>query len=322
LPGNEPTSVALTEFALDVRSGLLRKDQKEIPSKYLYDDLGSMLFEAITLLPEYGATDADRRLLQRNAADLAGRLPGLTAVVELGSGSGKKTRWLLEELAARHATHYFPIDISSAALKQCRQEMEAIPNLTVEGLEGSYLPGLREAKRRRPEGSRLLVLFLGSTIGNFQPEEAREYLSVFRSEMDKDDHFLLSTDLVKPVEQVLAAYDDALGVTAAFNLNLLTRINRELGGDFDLSEFEHLALYNHAEQRIEMHILSLRDQSVSLPEADLTLDLQKHETLWTESSHKFTLEGVRELAERSGFRCEQQWVDEEWPFAQSLLIAA
>ena len=315
------STTALTEFGADVRDGLTRKGQMELSSKYLYDDLGSALFEAITLLPEYGATDADLRLLKEKKSDLADRLPESVAVVELGCGSGKKARHPLEELAGRRPTHYFPIDISSAALEQCQREVESIPGLTVEGIEGPYLPALQEANRRRPEGSSLLVLFLGSTIGNFKSSEAVEQLGALRAEMEKDDYFLLSTDLVKPVEQLLPAYDDALGVTAAFNKNVLTRMNRELDAEFDLDEFAHLALYNHAEDRIEMHLRSQSQQSVEIPGADLTVDFEKDQTIWTECSHKYTLEGVRTLSDDCGFRCEEQWVDEEWPFAQSLLVA-
>ena len=316
------STITLTEFGEDARDGLSREDQLELPSKYLYDDLGSALFEAITLLPEYGATDADLRLLKAKKGELADRLPDSVAVVELGSGSGKKARHPLEELASRRPTHYFPIDISPAAVEQCQRNVGSIPGLTVEGIEGSYLPSLQEVNRRRPEGSSLLVLFLGSTIGNFRPSEAVEQLGALRAEMEKGDYFLLSTDLVKPVEQLLPAYDDALGVTAAFNKNVLTRMNRELDADFDLDEFAHLVLYNLTEARIEMHLRSRTQQSVEIPGADLTVDFDKDQTIWTESSHKYTLEGVQSLADGCGFRCEAQWVDEDWPFAQSLLVAS
>lgn len=311
----------ISEFAADVREGLTQNDQKEIPSKYLYDDLGSKLFEAIMLVPEYGLTNADERLLKKYAGAIADRLPDNTVVTELGCGSGKKTRWLLEELARRQPTTFFPIDISSAAIEQCQWGLEFISGLETQGITGSYLPGLQEATRRRPQGAPLLVLFLGSTLGNFKPEEAGDFLAEVRSLLEPDDRFFLSTDLIKPAGQLLAAYDDPLGVTSAFNLNLLTRMNCELGANFDLSQFGHLALFNHDKKRIEMHILSLSDQTVTIPEADLTVDFRKDETIWTESSHKFIAEDVAALGEEHGFRCDTQWVDEEWPFAQTLFVA-
>ena len=317
------TTVADTrsEFAADVRAGLNQDGQKEVPSQYLYDDLGSMLFEAITLVPEYGLTNADERLLRENAADIADSLPGPIVAAELGAGSGRKTRWLLEELARREPTTYFPIDISEAAVEQCQKEMEAIEDLTVHGITSTYMPGLQEAASQRPPDAHLLTMFLGSTIGNFKPEEADKFLSGVRAQLEPGDSFLLSTDLVKPARQLLEAYDDPTGVTSAFNINLLSRMNRELGADFDLSRFEHLALYNHERKRVEMHLLSLEEQTVTIPEVGLTVTLDRDETIWTESSHKFTVEDVVEMAGRAGFRCDNQWVDERWPFALSLLVA-
>ena len=321
-PKSNAADTALSEFGQDVRDGLTMEEQKELPSKYLYDDLGSHLFESITLLPEYGPTNADARLARKYAAEIADSTPPPVAVAELGSGSGKKTRWILEELAERQPTNYYPIDISSAAIGQCQREMESVPGLDVRGIEGEYVEGLRQMHELRPAGANLLLLFLGSTIGNFRPTEAEEYLKAFRSEMEEGDHFLLSTDLVKPVEQTLPAYDDPTGVTAAFNKNLLTRINNELDGDFDLSEFDHLALYNHEMDRVEMHLVSNSNQTVEVPGADVTVEFEKDETIWTECSHKYTLEKVRDMADESGFNCKHQWVDEEWPFAQTLMVAS
>ena len=321
-PKGSPTGTTLTDFGQDIRDGLTKEGQKEIPSKYLYDDLGSHLFESITLLPEYGLTNADARLARKYAAEIADSTPPPVAVAELGSGSGKKTRWILEEMAKRQPTNYYPIDISPAAIKQCQREMESVPGLDVLGIKGEYVQGIRKMHELRPSGANLLVLFLGSTIGNFRPTEAADHLKAFRSEMDAGDHFLLSTDLVKPVEQTLPAYDDAAGVTAAFNKNLLARINNELDGDFDLSEFDHLALYNHAADRVEMHLISNSNQTVAVPGADIIVDFVEGETVWTECSHKFTLEKVRDMAGEAGFKCEHQWVDEQWPFAQTLMVAS
>lgn len=311
----------VSEFATEVRAGLSKEGQKELPSKYLYDEIGTALFEVITLLPEYGLTRAEVRLLRRYAPELVRRLATPVVVAELGSGSGKKTRLILEALAHRHPTTYYPIDISPAALAHCEKGLRQLDSMQVVGIERPYLEGLQEVATRRPENTQLLVLFLGSTIGNFDRPVAQEFLGKVRQKLRPGDHFLLSTDLEKPIPQLLAAYDDPLGVTAAFNLNLLVRMNRELQADFVLSQFQHLARYHAQERRIEMHLRSTVEQIVTLAQAGLTLELREGETIWTESSHKFNPAEVVEMGNWAGFRCETQWVDAEWPFAQSLLIA-
>jgi Uncharacterized conserved protein len=189
---------------------------------------------------------------------------------------------------------------------------------TVVPLENTYLDGLRQVTGRRRAGRSILLLFLGSTIGNFSPAAALTFLASVRATLQPGDALLLGADLVKPVEQMLLAYDDPAGVTSAFNLNLLARINRELGADFRLREFRHEARYCSAGQRIEMHLRSLKDQTVHVPAAELAVTLREGETIWTESSHKFDLDYLAELALRSGFVPEHQWVDTEWPFAESL----
>ena len=210
---------------------------------YLYDELGTALFEAITLLPEYGLTRAEERLLRRHAGVMLEHLPPPLVVVELGSGSGRKTRWILEALAEREPVEYFPIDISSAALVRCHQELGNLGAVSMVGLEKSFLEGLQEvAARRRPDQT-LLVLFLGSSIGNFDSPAAEHFLREIRRCLNPGDALLLGTDLEKSVSDMLLAYDDPMGVTAAFNLNLLARINRELGGDFRLRHFEHDVRY-------------------------------------------------------------------------------
>jgi len=167
----------------------------------------------------------------------------------------------------------------------------------------------------------VLVLFLGSTIGNFDREEAQKFLQQVRDQLTPGDALLLGTDLVKPVDQLLMAYNDPIGVTAAFNLNVLGRINRELGGEFMISDFEHQAVYNRGKQRIEMYLRSKSRQQVRIRDAGLTVVLEADETIWTESSHKFRVEDVTAMAQSAGFCCKAQWVDEEWPFAESLLLA-
>jgi dimethylhistidine N-methyltransferase len=308
------------EFAEDVRRGLSSRGQKELYSKYLYDDVGSALFDTITVLPEYGLTRADARLLRRHSGGLAKRLDYPSLVVELGSGSGSKTRWILSAIAVKRPVTYCPVDVSTLALENCWRELRQLDSVEVVPLAQSYLDGLRQAAELRPAGKPMLVLFLGSTLGNFNPERAEEFLSDVRRLMLPGDAFYLSTDLQKEIPRLIAAYDDAIGVTAAFNLNLIARINRELGANFDLSQFAHEARYDDKAHRIEMHLRSLVSQSVSIGD-NFTFKLRRGETIWTESSYKFRCEDIVGLARRTGFDCEIQWVDEEWPFAQSLLRA-
>ena len=306
------------EFAEDVRRGLSKRGQKELYSKYLYDEIGSALFDAITVLPEYGLTRADARLLRRHSVGLAKRLDYPSLVVELGSGSGSKTRWILSAIAVKQPVTYCPVDVSTSALENCWRELRQLDSVEIVPLAQSYLDGLRQAVQLRPAGKSMLVLFLGSTLGNFNPERAEEFLGDVRRLMLPGDAFYLSTDLQKETSRLIAAYDDSIGVTAAFNLNLIARINRELGANFDLSKFAHEARYDNKAHRIEMHLRSLVNQSISV-EDDFTIKLRRGETIWTESSYKFRCEDIAELARRTGFDCEIQWVDEEWPFAQSLL---
>jgi len=318
-----PTPGALAEFIADVRAGLAKPGQKELPPKYFYDEVGSALFEVITLLPEYGLTRADTRLLRRHADEAAQRLTGPVAVVELGSGSGKKTRWVLEALARRppaEPVRYFPIDISPAALRQCQRQLGSLPAVEVAPVEKPYLEGLRAVAAQRSPQARLLVLFLGSTIGNFHRREAEEFLAGVRRALAPGDALLLGTDLEKPPRQLLLAYNDPLGVTAAFNLNLLARINRELGGDFLLPRWRHEACWNPAERRIEMRLRSLEEQTVHIRRAGLVVQFERDETLWTESCYKFDPQEVVALGARLGFATEAQWVDAEWPFAETLFV--
>jgi len=309
------------DLAGDVRAGLFRPGQKELPSKYLYDEIGSALFEVVSVLPEYGLTRADERLLQRHATDIVSRLKPQVLVAELGSGSGKKTRWLLEALTLRQCTTYCPIEISPTALARCETELGRIECISIVGFERPYLDGLLAAAAKRNENDHLLVLFLGSTIGNFDRDAAERFLTEVRRILFPGDALLLGTDLEKPLPQLLAAYGDPLGVTAAFNLNLLARINRELCANFDLRAFRHEARYNSPHQRVEMHLRSMRDQIVKIPGAGCSVSFLKDETIWTESSHKYRAENISAMALRNGFRCDSQWFDTEWPFAESLLIA-
>jgi L-histidine N-alpha-methyltransferase len=306
----------LSEFAADVRAGL-SKPQKELHSKYFYDDLGSALFEAITHLPEYGLTRADERLLRVHAPEIARLIPAQSIVVELGSGTGKKTRSILTSLNPPSGrVRFFPIDVSADALARCAHDLADVAE--VHPLQQSYLDGMATAIAERKSGESLLVLFLGSTIGNFERQCATEFLRSVSQCLQPGDALLVGADLVKNRERMLAAYDDPTGLTAAFNLNVLGRINRELGADFELLNFEHQAIWNEPERRIEMHLRSRKSQTVSIAEADLTVHFLSGETIWTESSHKFHLPELAELAGQTGFRMAAQWVDQEWPFVESL----
>ena len=308
------------EFAAEVRAGLT-KPQKELLSKYLYDVVGSALFEVISVLPEYGLTRADERLLLRNAYEIVERLPMPVTVAELGSGSGKKTRWLLKALARRQHTSYCPIEISPTALAMCKRELGDIDSISIVGFEREYLDGLAEVAERRKNNQHLLVLFLGSTIGNFDRPAGMTFLRQIRNTLQPGDSLLLGTDLLKEIPQLLEAYADPLGVTAAFNLNLLARINRELDADFVLDQFEHVAKFNPQARSVEMHLRAKRAQTVTVGGAGFSVRFRADETIWTESSHKYSKGEVFQMAHDTGFRCEAQWIDKEWPFAESLLVA-
>jgi dimethylhistidine N-methyltransferase len=287
----------------------------------LYDDVGSALFEVISHLPEYGLTRADERLLRRHARDIVERLATPVAVAELGSGSGRKTRHILEALCRRQRTAYYPIEISPSALAMCERELSDIDSISILGFEREYLDGLLEVAAHRSPGQHLLVLFLGSTIGNFDRPAGIKFLTEVRRILEPGDSLLLGTDLEKSSVQLLAAYDDQLGVTAAFNLNLLARINHELDADFDLAQFEHVARINHQARSVEMHLRAMCGQTVNIRGAELSVEFLEGETLWTESSHKYSPAEVFEMARTAGFRCDVQWIDEQWPFAENLLIA-
>jgi len=224
---------------------------------------------------------------------------------------------VLESLHPRQAVTYFPIDVSATALAHCARELEGLAPIVP--IEGSYLDGMSQVRSRRRAGEKLLVLFLGSTIGNFELDAAIEFLTGLRSLMEPGDGLLLGTDLVKPMDRLLAAYDDPAGVTAAFNLNLLARINRELGADFNLRHFHHEARYHSEAQRVEMHLRSRAHQTVRIAKAGMCAEFAAGETILTEVCHKFRADQIAGMARSAGFRLDRQWVEEEWGFAESLL---
>jgi L-histidine Nalpha-methyltransferase len=318
-----PVSVAssaeseLDRFAADVRRGLGGAGQKFLPPTYFYDAIGSALFETITLLPEYGLTRADQSLLVQHAPDIASRCGGNTFIAELGSGSGTKTRAVLQAFASQ-SIPYYPIDVSRTALERCVADLDSVA--AVRPVQASYIEGLQRVLAQRQPQMRMLLLFLGSTIGNFEKSGALDFLKSVRAAMRAGDHLLIGADLVKPVQAMLAAYDDALGITAAFNRNLLARINRELGSDFDLGGFDHEVRWCEHEQRIEMHLRARYAHTVHIPGAGIDVSFSSGETIWTESSHKYTVDRLCSLAEESGFRQQECWVDDAWPFAECLWI--
>ena len=304
-----------TDFGRDVANGLTRP-QKDVPPKYFYDAEGSRLFEAITELDEYYPTRTELALLRRAADEIAAEIPKDAALVEFGSGASLKTRIVLD--AAPQVAVYAPIDISPAALDAAARDIRRdYPKLTVAPLAEDFTRALELPAEAR--GRPVVGFFPGSTIGNFRPEEARAFLTGARRLLGKGAAFLVGIDLVKPERTLVAAYDDALGVTAAFNKNLLARINRELGGDFDLDAFAHRAVWNARESRIEMHLVSLKAQTVRV--AGETYRFEPGETLHTENSYKFTLEGFEALAADAGWQKEREWTSSTPAFGIVLLRA-
>ena len=311
---------ALAGFARDVRTGLCEGTSKSLPAKYLYDDVGAALFEAITRLPEYGLARADGRTVARCAPELPARIGGRRVIVaELGSGSGWKSRRILEAFPRGRVLAYRPIDVSRKSLELCERQLDGL--VPVRPFHGSYEDGLRDLRDWRPAGARVLVLFLGSSIGNFDPRGRREFLASLQSHLAPGDSVLLGFDLMTARDRLLPAYDDPAGVTAAFNRNVLGRVNRELGGMFDLPSFRHIVRYDKSLLRVEMHLRSDRDQQVAIPGAGATCRLRRGESIWTESSHKFRARGVRRELEAAGFAPAGEWIDEEWPVLEGLWSA-
>ncbi len=312
-------------FAADVKRDLALSP-KQLQSRYLYDALGSSLFEAICRLPWYRITQAERRLLERHAPVIVARLcaddGAVPLIVELGCGSGEKIVILAEALqsAGRHGRVHL-IDISSQALEQSERTLGRLHHISVVGHRETYEVGLRHAATARDGDDPMLVLLLGSNIGNFDMPAAHEFLCAIRGALAPGDALLLGADLVKPVRDLQLAYDDPLGVTAAFNRNLLVRINRELGGTFDLDAFAHVAVWNPAHNRVEMHLESGRDQRVTIARAGLSVQFAQGERIWTESSYKYEPAQIEEMGRHAGFVTREQWIDDEARFALTLFSA-
>lgn len=300
-------------FAGAVRSGLLA-EPRTLPCRYFYDDRGSRLFEQICDLPEYYLTRTEDAILRDHADAMVDGWAADPVMVELGSGSSSKTRRLIAAaIRAYGGLHYVPIDVSKSILEESAEALvRAFPRLRVTGYAANYRDALAEVSERfdRPK----LYVFLGSSLGNYEVDDAAGLLAMIAGGMDPSDRLLLGTDLDKDPATLEAAYDDAQGVTARFNLNLLARINRELGGRFDLDHFRHEARYNAELRRVEMHLVSLVDQDVFIPGAGLTAQFSRGESIHTENSHKYTPELLRNLADRAGFEEETAWVDPEGRF--------
>jgi L-histidine N-alpha-methyltransferase len=303
-----------------IRAGLVAA-QASLPSRLLYDDLGSTLFEAITMLPEYGVARADLAILADSIDAALASLPGALEVVELGPGHGLKARLILERLSRRQdATHFIGIDVSAAALRGCTRRLEEVPGLSVTTIEASYFDGLAALPARRGDHRRL-VLFLGSNLSNVDRAAARDFLAEVRRHLDRGDAVLLSADLDKEPYRLLSAYDDALGVTAAFNRNLLVRLRREWHAEVDIGAFRHVARWNPVARRIEMHLRATRPTRLSIPRLAVERDFEAGQTLWTESSHRFEVAELTAWGRAADLACAEVWVDRDWPLALALFVA-
>jgi L-histidine N-alpha-methyltransferase len=309
-------------FAQEI-ARLLTGRPRRLPAHALYDPLGSALFDAICELPWYPITRAETCLLARHGRAILEAAGHRARVVELGPGSGDKLATLLGQ---EDATRTVPrqvhlVDVSAAALGAAKARIREVPGIEVHTHVARYEAGLREVDGRRAEGDTLLVGFLGSNIGNFDPPDAALLLQRIRASMQVGDTMLIGADLVKDPERLRIAYDDPLGVTAAFNTNLLVRLNRELGADFALDHFAHDARWNGRERRMEMHLVSLASQRVHIPVADLTIDFQAGESIWTESSYKYEPEQFDAALRAAGFDPAAAWQDDEAGFLLTLTVA-
>lgn len=310
----------ITKFAHDVVAGL-QKAQKEVPSKYLYDQKGSMLFDEICSLQEYYPTRTELRILAEHGSNLSKRIPEESLIIELGSGSHRKIDLLLQFLTKPAA--YLAIDISRDFMLEASEHINATyPQLQVIALCADYTTITALPEQILEHTGPRLAFFPGSTIGNFTPAFAATFLARWSAMLRPGDQFLCGVDLVKDHRILQAAYNDSRGVTAQFNLNLLTRMNRELGADFDLSAFEHTARFNQTESRIEMHLVSAKDQLVTFAPLGFSCPFKKGESIHTENSYKYTLESLSVLAAQAGFDLTASYTDSESLFSLNLLTVS
>lgn len=306
------------EFARDVLNGL-SQPRKSLPCKYIYDDAGTDLFSRITTLPEYYPTRCEAEILETHGGLLAETVGGGPVnLVELGAGDGAKTRILIPVLMHTcSALTYVPLDISGAAVRQCSQNLSRVyPDLRVRGMVSDYFDGLKWLSGQNHSTN--VVLFLGSTIGNFRPQARKRFLANLRKSVNTGDLALIGFDLVKDVDVMTRAYNDCQGVTARFNKNILVRINRELGGDFDPEDFRYFSTWDARSCGMHSYLDSRRTQKVRVKALDETFAFESGETIHTESSYKFTLPQVRKLALDSGFVIEDDYLDSGGWFADCL----
>ena len=313
---------AAAQFAADVQY-YLTQDPRQLPSRYLYDALGSALFDAICRLPWYGITRAERRLLERHGGEVFRRVPKVSTIVELGSGSGEKLRVLIDaaDREARINTVHL-VDVSASALESSARALASLEQIEVRTHQATYEAGLGEVAQQRQSADGMLALFLGSNIGNFDPPGADAFLRWVRGHLRVGDALLIGADLVKSERDLRLAYDDPLGVTAAFDRNLLVRINRELGGNFKIDRFDHEAVWNAASSRVEMHLVARDAQQVRIDAAGIAFSMARGERIWTESSYKYQPNDVVAMLRSAGFRLSAQWIDSADQFALTLVEAA
>lgn len=308
---NFNTTTASLDDGRDVIKGL-NQSQKTLPCRYFYDDRGSELFEQITDLPEYYPTRTEQAILEKYALEIA-ELTGACELVELGSGSSRKTHLLLEaysQLSDR--LHYCPIDVSAGILKTTALALlERYPSLKLCGLAGTYEQAL--AQLPPPELENRMLIFLGSTLGNLNDRECSKFLTQIQQALQPGEFFLLGVDLQKPIQKIEAAYNDAEGVTAKFNLNILSHLNHRFDGNFDIDLFEHYAFYNQQQHRIEMHLRSLATQTIFLKALNYQLTINTEETIHTEISRKFHLPTLVDILATHAFKPLQIWTDpQDW----------
>ncbi len=295
-------------FVRDVDEGL-RQSPKKIPCIYFYDYKGSLLFEEICRLPEYYLTRTETEVLKTNAEEIIACLPSDVVLVELGSGSCNKTRFIIEELLNQNDKVTFsPIDISrKMLLESSRSLLESYEDLEIIPVAAEYDEGLRQLDRHVEEPK--LILWLGSSIGNFNQNDAVDFLNNIVKNLSPDDSILIGFDLQKEKDVLEDAYNDSQDVTARFNLNLLSRINRELGGEFDLNRFKHFAFYNEKESRVELYLISACEQEVYIADLDRCYHFGENERIHTENSYKFSLQTIEDIAHHAGLKIVKQWFD-------------
>jgi L-histidine Nalpha-methyltransferase len=315
------------EFGNDISVGLSNLIQKSTPSKYLYDDIGSELFEKITLQPEYYPTKTEIKILENYSNEIIKRLQKETILIELGSGSSKKTKFLFNELLKKQdRLYYFPIDISFNFLASVVTNLEnSLKNVIVKGIPYEYIDGINHCNNILFENNieikniSRLIIFLGSSIGNFEIDDARNFLKNVRLNITNDDFLLIGFDLIKDISLMESAYNDDNSITAMFNLNLLNRINKELGGNFITKNFSHKAFYNKDKKRVEMHLVSIKEQQVFISSINKEIVFRKNETIHTESSYKYSPDDISRLIKRAGFSIEREFFDENKWYELALL---